>query len=127
MDDRILIEVLTAHADRLKEGGGKGDAYLAMFPAYEEELAPLLDTAGRAKEALAPVRPEPTFREDLRRGLLAAARQRRAQVVVVPQEGRGRDILIGAAALGSAISVAGLLARLLRSRRGEKPQAMAPG
>ena len=126
MDDRVLIEVLTAHADQLNEGGGEGDAYLAMFPAYREELAPLLATAGRAKEALAPVRPEPAFREDLRRGLLAAARQRQAQVVVVPQGGRGRDILIGAAALGSAISVAGLLARLLRSHRGEKPPAIAP-
>ena len=126
MENGVLVEILAAHADQLNEGGGEGDAYLAMFPAYREELSPLLATAGRVKEVLAPVRPEPAFREDLRKGLMAAARQRQAQVVVAPQGGRGRGILIGAAALGSVISVAGLLAHLLRSRRGEKPQAIAP-
>lgn len=121
-----MTEILAAHTDRMNEGCGKEDAYLAMFPAYQGELAPLLDTARRAKEVLAPVRPEPAFREGLRQGLMAAARQRQAQVVIVPQRGYGRDVLIGAAALGSVISVAGFLACLLRSRRGEKPQAIAP-
>lgn len=125
MDDKVLIEMLASHADRLINGKAREGDYLAMFPDRREKLGPLLATAERIKGALVPVRPEPAFREDLRKGLMAAVRQRRAQVVVMPQGGRGRDILIGAAALGSVISVAGLLAHLLRSRRGEKPQAIA--
>ena len=116
MEDKVLAEILAAHANQLKRGQGKGSDYLAMFPDYRETLKPLLETAEKVKEVLGPVEPTPAFCQSLRQDLLAAGQRR--LVGEVPQLARShrRQILIRAAALGSAVSVAGALAYLIRSR-----------
>lgn len=126
MEEKVLAEILAAHADQLKTGRGKGSDYLAMFPEYEEKLSPLLETAEKVKEALEPVDPAPTFCQSLQDDLLAAGQRRPAEVA--PQLVRipGRQILIRAAALGSAVSVAGAIAYFIRSRASSETQATAP-
>ncbi|HIC94073.1 MAG TPA: hypothetical protein EYP09_07475 [Anaerolineae bacterium] len=125
MDDKVLIEILASHADQLIKGRRRGD-YLAVFPDRREELEPLLAVAEKVKEALVPVEPAPAFRRRLRKDLLAAAHQRLARQ---PADrgfalGSRRGLLLGAAALGSAVSVVGVIAYLVRSRA--KIQHAAP-
>jgi len=113
MAEKVLIEILASHADQLIKGGAREGDYLCR-----EELGPLLTVAEKVKRALVPVEPAPAFRRRLRKGLLAAAHQRLARQ---PADrglalGSRRGILIGAAALGSAVSVVGVIAYLVRSR-----------
>ncbi len=122
MEEKVLAEILAAHADQLKKGQGKGSDYLAMFPDYREELRPLLETAEKVKEVLEPVEPAPAFCQSLYEDLLAAGRRRLTEGV--PQLARSyrKQVLIGAAALGSAVSVVGAIAYLIRSRAIAKAQ-----
>ena len=127
MAEKVLIEILASHADQLIKGEAREGDYLALFPHRREELGPLLTVAEKVKRALVPVEPAPAFRRRLRKGLLAAAHQRLARQ---PADrglalGSRRGILIGAAALGSAVSVVGVIAYLVRSRA--KIQHAAPG
>jgi hypothetical protein len=120
MEDKVLIEILAAHADQLRDGRAKTSDYLAMFPDYREKLKPLLETAEKVKQVLKPAEPAPAFCQSLHEGLVAAARRKRAEKA--PQLARSlrKQLLIGAAALGSVISVAGALAYLIRSRTATK-------
>jgi len=116
MEDKVLAEILAAHADQLKKGQGKGSDYLVMFPEYQEKLEPLLETAEKVKQVLEPVEPAPAFCQSLHEDLLAAARRKLAGEVPQLARSHGRQILIRAAALGSAVSVAGAIAYFIRSR-----------
>ncbi len=126
MEEKVLAEILAAHADQLKTGQRKGSDYLAMFPEYQEKLKPLLETAEKVKEVLEPVEPAPAFCQSLHDDLLAAGQRRLAEEV--PQLARipGRRIIIRAAALGSAVSVAGAIAYFIRSRAAVETQSAAP-
>lgn len=76
-----------------------------------DELSPLLALVERLKETLVPVEPSLAFVKPLDRRLMASARRKDIQMAKRHRWG----ILIGAA-LGSVVSVAGLIAYLLRSR-----------
>ncbi len=123
MEEKVLVEILAAHADQLKKGQGKGSDYLAMFPDYREELKPLLETAEKVKRVLEPVEPASAFCQSLHGDLLAAARRKLAEGVPQLARSHGRQILIRAAALGSAVSVVGALAYLIRSRAAAETQS----
>ncbi len=123
MEERVLAEILAAHADQLKKGQGKGNDYLAMFPEYQEKLKPLLETAEKVKKALVPVEPVPAFCQSLYDDLLAAGERRLAEGVPQLARSPGLRILIRAAALGSAVSVAGAIAYFLRSRAAAETKA----
>ena len=118
MSDNVVVEVLAAHADRLMDDGPESEDYLNLFPAYRAELTPLLEIAERVKAALVPVTPSPAFEAGLKQDLLAAAIQRaeeresRKQVSFL----RRRGLLIGAA-VGSVLSVAGIITALLLRQR----------
>jgi len=116
MEEEVLAEILAAHADQLKKGQGKGSDYLAMVPDYQDKLQPLLETAEKVKEVLEPVEPAPAFRQSLHDDLLAAGRRRLTGGV--PQLARSYrgQVLIGAAAVGSAVSVVGAIAYFIHSR-----------
>lgn len=97
---------------------------LAMLAAFGlnkgvvEELDPALQAlAAELRAALKPVTPPAAFRMQLGRGLATAGRQRRAVRIVVqqPRDYR-RGLLIGAAAVSSAVSVAGVVALIRRHR-----------
>ena len=120
MPENVIVEVLAAHADQLVGNQGYSQDYLNLFPTYRAELAPLLRVAERVKAALVPVTASPAFEAALKADLLAAAEQRahgrektsRKYIAFL----RRREVLIGAA-VGSALSVVGILAALLWRQR----------
>jgi hypothetical protein len=126
MEDKVLTEILMAHADRADGGRHNGKDYLEMFPVYCSELKPLLTTAEMVQEVLKPAEPAPAFRASLRQGLLAAAQEKVAARHIQPTRPPGRGLLIGAA-LGSALSVIGLIAYVLRTRAQAKTQSVSSG
>jgi hypothetical protein len=119
MSDNVVIEVLAAHADHLMDDGPESEDYLNLFPAYRAELTPLLGIAERVKAALVPVTPSPAFKAGLKQDLLEAAIQRAEEKEEKKRVSflRRRGVLIGAAAVGSALSVAGIIAALLLRQR----------
>jgi hypothetical protein len=139
MADRALIETLAAHADKLNMGTDEEAEYLTTLPEHQDTLQPLLALARGVKNALTPVEPDSAFRENLRLSLLAAARQRLASRLSLRAEGstkpphpvhlfrrHRREILIGAAALGSVVSVAGIVAYWIHARAAKAQRAL-PG
>jgi hypothetical protein len=83
-----------------------------------EESDVLFELVDDVEEVLVPVEPPSAFQERLRRDLLASMQLREAQPTIEWQRGPSREAL-GIAVLGSAMSLAGLIA-FLRSRRGAK-------
>lgn len=90
-------------------------------------VTPFLSLARDLAALLVPVRPRQDFRDDLERSLVAAARQQNARGVLIRYEqaplGRyerdgseRRWVIAGAAAVGSAVSIAGIVAYVLRRR-----------
>jgi hypothetical protein len=141
MADREWIEILATHADKLNAGVNEEAEYLATLLEHQDTLQPLLALARKVKDALAPVQPDPAFCENLRLSLLAAARQRlasRPSLRAGPQaEGstkpqrpihlftrHRKEILIGAAALGSVVSVASIVAYWIHTRTAKAQRAL---
>ena len=133
MADRELIEILATHADKLNVGTNKEAEYLATLPEHQDTLQPLLALAQKVKYALAPVEPGPAFCENLRLSLLAAAHQRAASRLSSTKSQRPvhlfrrhrKEILIGAAALGSVVSVAGIVAYWIHARAAKAQSALS--
>jgi hypothetical protein len=95
-------------------------------------VMPFLSLARELAALLVPLQPRQQFRDDLERSLIAEAhyqnaygelaRYNSAQVIRFEHEGTDRRWVIGAAtaaAVGSAVSIAGIVAYVLR-RRGER-------
>lgn len=119
MRENVVTEILAAHADHLVGSETSGEDYLNLFPNYRAELAPLLRIAERVKAVLVPVTLSPAFETGLKQDLLVAAIRRAEEKRDQKQVSflRRRSVLIGAAALGSALSVAGIVAALLWRQR----------
>jgi hypothetical protein len=91
-------------------------------------LVPFLSLARELAALLLPVQPSPQFRADLERSLLAAAQQQNARFLRFPPpatfagtrfDGFERRLVIGAAAaaaVGSAVSIAGIVVYVLYRR-----------
>jgi hypothetical protein len=133
MADREWIEILSTHADKLNAGVNEEAAYLATLPEYQDTLQPLLALARKVKDALAPVEPDSAFCENLRLSLLAAAHQRLASRLSTTKSQRPvhlfrrrrKEILIGAAAVGSVVSVAGIVAYWVHTRAAKTQGALS--
>jgi hypothetical protein len=114
-DDRPLIEdILAAHADALACGQSGSAAWLEEADSGEV-LRSLLSVAELVQDALVPVQPKPAFMRRLGRQLLKSSRQGRKIFTARTR----RAALVGAAALGSLVSVAsaiGLVVYILRHR-----------
>ncbi|MBC7263311.1 MAG: hypothetical protein H5T64_03010 [Chloroflexi bacterium] len=101
-------DMLSEHADALN----CGQLYEPQGTETVAILSPLIDLAIRVKWVLAPARPSPQFREQLRANLMQMAGHAELQPVLMHQAPRyQRGLLIGAAAV-----FAGSVAYLLRSR-----------
>ena len=137
MADRELIEILATHADKLNAGVNEEAEYLAALPEHQDTLQPLLALARKVKDALATVEPDAAFCESLRLSLLATARQRSVSRPSLQAEGatksqrpvllfrrHRKEILIGAAALGSVVSVAGIVAYWIHARTAKAQRAL---
>ena len=118
MPDHVVVEVLAAHADNLAGNEANSEEYLDLFPTYQEELGPLLRIADRVKAALSPVVVSSEFEASLKKDLLEAALQRAEEQSSERQVSflRRRGVLIGAA-VGSVLSVAGIITALLLRQR----------
>lgn len=87
-------------------------------------IAPYLALARELAALLAPVAPRSEFRADLERSLVIAARQQAAQTSLIPiimeprESGERRWVkpAAAAAAVGSAVSIAGIVVYVLRRR-----------
>ena len=118
MDDTTIADLLSSYADRLLLGDDHTQDYLALFPELRSDLIPLLRLARDLAAWLRPVKPRAAFRHDLRRALVASGhRQLSPSLALAPMEHDARrDWMLGAAAIGSAVSVVGVLAYLWRNR-----------
>jgi len=112
MTDMTVAEVLTAFTDNLNTGTARREVYLEQVGRKQDELQGLLDLAEQLKRILVPVQPSPVFVANLARRLGAASAGRGTHAL----RDHWREIVFGAAAVGSALSVVGLVAYLLRHR-----------
>jgi len=117
MNEQVVAEVLAAHADQLVQGDAREEEYLALFPAYQAEIAPLLKLARQTKGTLALVQPSEAFRDRLRQELLTGASQESAVSLSVKRPRWRQPWVIGAAAAGSVISVASAVGVIAYRRR----------
>lgn len=115
MDSKLAAEILAAHAEGLRRAEDYSEEYAKLFPEHRDELAPLLRLAVEVKEALAPSRPSPAFSQELGQRLLHAAEDALAKTP--PPRPVWRRIPLRLAALGSALSIVGLVSYLLAMRR----------
>lgn len=101
-----------AYADDLNKGGKGQEFYLRQISDQSTESEVLLQLMERIRQTLVPVQPSPTFVKDLARQLAVNENGRAKH----PIQDHWREIFIGVAAVGSALSVIGLVAYLLRNR-----------
>jgi hypothetical protein len=133
MTNKEQIEILATQAEKLNVGTNEEAEYLATLPEHQDTLQPLLALARKVKEALTPVEPDPVFSENLRRSLLAAVHQRAVYLLSSTEarhpvplfRRRRKEILIGAAALGSVVSVAGIVAYWIYTRAAKAQGALS--
>jgi hypothetical protein len=105
MDAKSERAILIAHADRLNAGLRGPAAYPPMTSEQQRVLAPLLQLAEWLSETLVMVEPSPTFVQRLGQELALATA--RSQLPLLERYRRG--IFVGAATLGSAVSLVGLV------------------
>jgi hypothetical protein len=143
MEDRQLEEMLDEYSQpELQTNMDPG--WQAQWPGLSALLVPLLALAREIAALFVPVKPRSAYRVELHRRLVADARQRQAlhNLALDQAEAEARGLapqvlsgkvwawlnqetggwqpdprwMIGAAAVGSAVSLAGILAYLLRHR-----------
>jgi len=114
MDDRRLEEILNRHADAIIEGRDIGSQLLADLPGNLAEVELLLRLASTLKETLVP-KTVPAFKQRLRKAL---EYQAPSEIRLSPPTPVFRKVLMGLAATGSILSIAGLSFILFRRRRG---------
>jgi len=112
MKENALTEILALQANGLNVGEEDLQTYLAMIPGQQGELKSLMTVAARVKKALLPVEPSSAFVRGLHRSLLAMAGHKQPSASLLARRG----LLIGAAALGSALSIAGIIAYIVYAR-----------
>ena len=105
MYTEVEREILAVHADRLNAGLRGSAAYPPMMAEQHRFLAPLLHLAEWLSEVLVMVEPSPVFVQKLGQELAQTAAWSQLSLF----ERYRKAILVGAATLGSALSLAGLV------------------
>jgi hypothetical protein len=109
------MEVLAAHADQLDSP----DASRTGMLTRNDRVQGLLNLAEQLQGILVPVEPDPNFRRRLHGELILAAQHRQTEPAPNVFLQHRKEIIIGAAAVGSVASVVGVIvAFLLRFRHG---------
>lgn len=126
MRDRIVTDMLAAHADRLV--GGRDEPAVSPGVSAEQlaSLEALMQLAERTQRTLAPVQPSPTFVHQLGRQLIVTTAASRKAVTRRTRSA----ILVIAAALGSAVSIAsavGIVIYVIRHRGRVRPGRATSG
>ena len=112
---REVIEVLAGHSDQLRNPGDQPAAALTR----DERVQGLLDLAEQLQGILVPVAPNPDYRRRLHGDLILEAQRLESEPEPSLFYQHRKGIIIGAAAVGSVASVAGVvIAFVLRYRHG---------
>jgi hypothetical protein len=115
METKQVREVLSAHADSLVGMTGGPPARFTR----NDRIQGLLDLAEELQGILVPVPPNTDYRRRLHGDLILEAQRRQSDTEVSVFQQHRKGILIGAAAVGSVASVAGVvIAFMLRRGRG---------
>jgi hypothetical protein len=110
-----LIETLATHADQLTNSSARQP----WRGTRNDQIQGLLDLAEQLHRILVPVKPDVDFRRRLHGELILEAQRRQAERPPSLFKQHRKGILIGAAAIGSVASVAGvIIAFVLRHRHG---------
>ena len=111
MKKKERVNILATHAEQLN----RGEVTLTAKHARETELEPLLAVATAVHQTLTPVKPDPTFREELRHKLVTGSFEPESNRTVL----RHKPFWLSLAAAGSLLSVVGLILYLFRRSRPE--------
>lgn len=113
MDRKEERELLAAHADQLIDP----TIGLSTGLTRNERVQGLLDLAEQLQAILVPVAPDAHYRRRLHGDLILEAQRRQSEPKAGLLQQHRKDILIGAAAVGSVASVVGVaVAVVLRHR-----------
>jgi hypothetical protein len=127
MDEKRATEVLSAHAEQLL---GRPQAMRQAGPTSEEisQLAPLFQLAEQVYRTMQPVQPSAVFVRSLGQELMDGAKRQAALTKRLR-----RAVLIGAAAVGSLLSIASMIGAIvfvivrLRERAQARAVQATPG
>lgn len=111
MRRRALADLVSQHLENFEDGAARS---AADNEDGQRDLEALLPTIHRLRDTLVPVEPSPQFRDALAAKLEAAWHEQRRQERV--RDEQRRLFFFRAAAVGSFISVAALVAMVVRSR-----------
>lgn len=114
MNEEQLQDFISRYTDSLLRGEGQVDGWTSLEAADDEAATPLMNLSLAIKDALKPVSPISAYRERLRDALEFQAS---AEISIAPPTPRFRKVLMGVAAAGSIISIAGLSLIFFRRRR----------
>lgn len=107
MNKRRMAEVLAAHAEGLT-GGAQVMQRLNVTAGERDRLFPLFQLAERLQQNMQPVQPSAAFVRSLGRELVDNARH---QIALTKR--LRRTVMIGAAALGSLVSIASVVGAIV--------------
>jgi hypothetical protein len=107
MDKERTARLLAAHADRLI-GQPEAMQQIAITDAERAELAPLFQLAEHLHQSMMPTQPSATFVRSLGKELVNNARR---QMALTKRVRKG--LLIGAAAVGSLVSIASVVGAIV--------------
>ena len=115
MDEKMLAELLDAYTEKLlREGDEKAEEVFEVFPQYKEVLAPLAKLVKELRGALAPVSPSPAFRRELLAQLKSYTPTPRKELFRGWVIQHRRELAMGAALVGFAFSLAGVVAYFVK-------------
>ncbi|NOZ27437.1 MAG: hypothetical protein GXP39_05210 [Chloroflexi bacterium] len=126
---QVLVDWLNKYADGLVRGESQAISPSALPPELADEARSLMELTDVLAATLKPVRPRPSYREHLHQGLIQAAQRKQTQRALARRHVRvsRRQWMLGAAAVGSAVSVLGVVAYLLRNRHNDQAGQAIPG
>jgi hypothetical protein len=121
MKDRRTDEILSAHTEALF-GHSEELWQVDLTDEEQDELGPLFTLAERLQHSLPPVQPPAAFAHSLGKELAGSARH---QIAAARRLRRG--VLIGAATVGSLVSIASVIGAIVYiiSRLRARPPAQA--
>lgn len=113
MKPRVMAELIAQYVDRILASRDDTAAYLSLFHSHRRELGPLFAVVKLLRAFMVRAEPSPVFVETLGLGLRVAAQQaileRSHEQHVWALPASRRNVMLGAAALGSLASVAAIL------------------
>ena len=126
MDEKVLAELIDSYTEKLlREGEDKAEEFLALLPQYTEKLKPLMQLVGELQTALKPVNPSPAFRRELLVQLKSYTPAKERKLLREWITEHRRELAVGAALVGSAFSIAGVLAYFIKIHVQKQAREMA--